>query len=185
MNIFQKIQEYIPKNEQEERDKKVMLSFIKENDDYLERSNEVAHFTASAWIVNKKRDKVLMIYHNIYDSWSWTGGHADGVENLAEVALREVQEETGVKSAKLVSENILSIEILTVDGHIKKGKYVSSHLHMNVTYLIEANEQDELFVKPDENSGVRWCTLQEAVELPNEKWMVEHIYKKLLSCTAI
>ena len=45
--------------------------------------------TASAWVVNKDRSKVLMVYHNIYNSWSWLGGHADGETDLLAVAIRE------------------------------------------------------------------------------------------------
>ncbi len=112
--------------------------------------------TASAWVVNPARDRVLMVYHKIYDSWSWTGGHADGDEDLPAVALREVREETGVQSARLVSDEILSLEVLTVDGHEKRGEYVSSHLHLNVTYLIEADERDALTVCEEENRRGRW-----------------------------
>jgi len=50
-----------------------------------------------------------------------------------------------------------------VDGHVKRGHYVSSHLHLNVTYLLEADEADALAVKPDENSGVVWFSPEEAV----------------------
>ena len=104
-----------------------------------------------------------MAYHNIYNSWSWIGGHADGEENLAEVALRELQEETGVKNARLVSDEIFSIETLTVDGHIKKGAYVPCHLHFNVTYLAEADETEALIVKEDENQAVKWFTFEDAL----------------------
>ena len=135
--------------------------------------------TASAWVVNRARDQVLMVYHKIYDSWSWTGGHADGDTDLARVALREVREETGVRSARLVSEEIFSLEVLTVDGHIKHGAYVPSHLNMNVTYLIEADEHDPLTVCPEENSGVRWFSLDGALAASSEPWFVERIYKKL------
>ena len=180
MNLYESIKQYQPSNEQEQMDKEVMLKFIENNDDYLLRTNQVAHFSASIWTVNKERTKVLMVYHNIYDSWSWIGGHADGIGNLCEVALRELQEETGVANARLVSDDIFSIETLTVNGHIKKGKYVPSHLHMNVTYLAEADESEELVVKEDENQGVRWFSLEEAIMKPSETWMVENIYKKLI-----
>ena len=120
-----------------------------------------------------------MIYHNIYHSWSWTGGHADGETDLLAVAMREAMEETGVKTITPVSEDIFSIEILTVDGHIKRGKYVPSHLHLNVTYLLEADEAEVLHIKQDENSGVAWFTLEEALEKCSEPWMIEWIYKKL------
>ena len=154
--------------------------FLQENDNCLTRENTVAHFTTSIWTVNKERTKTLMAYHNIYDSWSWLGGHADGIENLAEVAMRELQEETGVKNARLVSDEILSIETLTVDGHMKKGKYVSSHLHFNVTYMAEADEEEALVVNEDENQAVKWFTFENALKASTEPWMVEHIYKKLI-----
>lgn len=60
--------------------------------------------------------------------------------------------------------------MLTVDGHVKRGEYVSSHLHANVTYLLEADEADTLHIKPDENSGVRWFALDEALKACSEPW---------------
>ena len=180
MNLFEDIKNYCPANEQEERDKNVMLSFIEKNKDYLSRENLIAHFTTSIWTINKEQTKTLMVYHNIYDSWSWIGGHADGEEDLAAVAMRELQEETGVKNASLVSKDILSLEVLTVDGHVKKGVYVPSHLHLNVTYLAEADEKEMLLVNEEENQAVKWWTFEEALKVSTEPWMVEHIYKKLV-----
>ena len=78
MSLFQEIKNYVPLNEQEERDKEVMLKYILNNSDCLERKNLIAHFTTSIWTVNRERTKTLMVYHNIYHSWSWCGGHADG-----------------------------------------------------------------------------------------------------------
>lgn len=172
------IEKYSPCCEQEERDKKLILDFIDNNADAFFRSSAIAHMTASAWVVNRERTKTLMVYHKIYDSWSWTGGHADGETDLLSVALREVTEETGV-TAHPVSDEIFSLEILTVDGHEKRGEYVSSHLHLNVTYLLEADERDELRVCEDENKGVAWFTLDEALKASTEPWFVERIYKKL------
>ena len=179
MSIRDDIARYVPFNEQEARDKAVILSFLDHNEDAFQRTNLLAHMTASAWVVNRERSRVLMVYHRLYDSWSWTGGHADGDEDLLAVALREVREETGVKSARPVSEEIYSLEVLTVDGHEKRGEYVPSHLHLNVTYLLEADEQDPLTVCEAENSGVRWFTLEDALKASTEPWFVERIYKKL------
>ena len=179
MSIRDEIARYRPDNEQEARDQAVILAFLDRNEDAFMRGNLIAHMTASAWVVNTRRDRVLMIYHRIYDSWSWTGGHADGDEELLSVALREVREETGVTHVRPVSEEIFSLEILTVDGHEKRGEYVPSHLHLNVTYLLEADERDTLQVCEAENSGVRWFTLDGALEASTEPWFVERIYKKL------
>ena len=178
MELLRQIEAYQPWNEQEEKDRSLLLHYLRQPDIFT-RKNETAHFTASAWVVNPARDKVLMIYHNIYGSWSWTGGHADGEEELLSVAMREVREETGISVLHPVSPEIFSLEILTVSGHIKKGRYVASHLHLNCTYLLEAEDTAELRVKPDENSGVRWFPLEEAVEASSEPWMRDWIYKKL------
>ena len=179
MSIRGDIERYQPCNEQEARDRDVILTFLSENDDAFLRENRIAHMTASAWVVNRARTKVLMVYHRIYDSWSWTGGHADGEEDLLAVALREVREETGVRHVRPVTEEIYSLEILTVDGHEKRGAYVPSHLHMNVTYLLEADEEDALRVCEAENSGVRWFALDDALKASTEPWFVQRIYKKL------
>ena len=177
--LKERIRKYLPFNEQEAKDKNVMLDFIKHQKDILTRKNEIAHFTASAWVVNKERSKVLLVYHNIYKSWSWTGGHADGEADLLAVAIREVQEETGISNVLPIKEEIFSLEIIGVDGHVKKGNYVSSHLHMNLTYLLEADESESLKVKIDENSDVKWFPAEEVVASSAEPKMRE-IYKKLM-----
>lgn len=179
MELKVKIEKYKPFNEQEEKDKQIMLKYIETFDDVLTRNNKFGHFTASAWVVNKERTKVLMIYHNIYKSWAWTGGHADGESDLLEVAIREVKEETGVKNVKAISEDIFSLEVVCVNGHEKRGEYVSSHVHLNLTYLLEVDEKENLTIKEDENSGVRWVDIEEIEKVSNEKWMVERIYKKI------
>ena len=178
MKIVEEIKKYRPCNEQEQRDKSVILDFLEKNGDAFLRSNLLAHMTASSWIVNPERTKTLMVYHNIYDSWSWTGGHADGETDLLAVALREAREETGIARVRPVSPEIFSLEVLTVYGHEKRGAYLPSHLHMNVTYLLGAMDH-ELRQKPDENSGVAWFTPEEALKASSEPWFVERIYKKL------
>ncbi len=138
------------------------------------------HFTASAWVVSPKRDMVLMVYHNIYQSWSWSGGHADGEENLLAVAIREVQEETGLSEIRVVLPKIFSLEILGVNGHRKRGQHISTHLHLNVTYLLEADPTLPLRAKPDENSAVAWIPATQVIERSSEPDM-RVIYQKLIN----
>lgn len=178
--LISKIKKYQPFNEQEEMDKALILNWIETQENAFSRENAVAHMTASAWVVNKERSKVLMIYHNIYNSWSWLGGHADGETDLLAVAVREVKEEAGITNVRPVSDEIFSLESLTVDGHVKKGRYVSSHLHLNVTYLLEADSEEAVSVKADENSGVAWFAPGEALKKSTEPWFVEHVYGKLV-----
>lgn len=180
-----------------------------------------------------------MVFHNIYNSWSWIGGHADGCSDLAAIALRELREETGVEHARIVSpwecvdrssrrlnadqkvkasaneisnetasanalpngtasankipnevvnatapspaSPLFSLEVLTVDGHEKNNRYISSHLHLNVTYLVEVDPSEALRIKPDENSGVKWVSLDQVLNMSEEPWIRERIYAKLLA----
>ena len=194
-----------PFNEQEAADKHVILRALDTDLDCFDRSAQ-AHMACSIWVVDPSFTQTLLVYHNIYDSWSWIGGHADGECDLAAVALRELQEETGVAHARLVAGEahgagdasaaseptvggvrplcgpggIYSLEVLTVDGHEKRGAYVSSHLHLNVTYLAIADPAEPIRIKPDENSDVRWVPLEDAIRLSTEPWIRDRIYRKLI-----
>ena len=160
-----------------------MLRFLERYPDAMYRENTLGHFTASAWIVNPDRTRTLMVYHNLYDSWAWTGGHADGDTDLLSTALREAKEETGIIHVRPVLDEIFSLEILAVEGHMKHGTYVPSHLHYNVTYLLEADETDALTVNVHENKAVRWWNLSDIAKASTEPWMVEHVYRKLMEKT--
>lgn len=181
--LLRQLAAYEPYNEQEAADRALILECLTTHEDVFSRENRLAHMTASAWVVNRVRSRVLMVYHNIYDSWSWLGGHADGETDLLAVALREVKEEAGISYVRPVSEEIFSLESLTVDGHVKKGKYVSSHLHLNVTYLLEADCEEAVSIKADENSGVAWFSPEEALKKSTEPWFVERVYAKLIEKT--
>ena len=178
MNFEQQLLCFQPLNEQETIDREVALRCLKLPDIYV-RDNELVHITASAWIVNRDRTKVLMAYHNIMQSWAWLGGHADGETDLLQVALKEAREESGVQNIRPVTEALYSVEMLTVDGHVKRGRYVNSHLHLNATYLLEADENDRLFVKADENSGVKWIPVEDVQSVCSHAWDWERVYQKL------
>ena len=178
MNLRQKIENYIPFNEQEKKDKEQFLRFIDTFDDVLTRDNIFGHFSASAFLVNKKRNKMIVVYHIINDGWIYPGGHADGDDNLLSVAVREVEEETGLK-AKILDENIYAIQSAPVKGHIKSGKYVSSHIHFDVLYLMEADDRSPLKYKENESKGVKWISFEEA----DDKTMcdfIRPIHKKII-----
>lgn len=174
------IESFEPLSLEEEREKDIMLRYAREHSDCLLRSDKLAHFTASAWIVNKERTKVLFIYHKIYNSWSWVGGHADGDGDLSAVALKEAREETGISTGRLVSDKAASLEILTVDAHYRRGEYVAPHLHFNLTFLIEADENEPLKLNEDETNGVKWFTPDEALKASDEPKMKDRVYKKLM-----
>ena len=179
-NLKESLEKFIPYNEQEEVERKIMLKYINDFDDVLTRQNEYGHFTSSAFVLNKERTKILMIYHKIYNSWAWTGGHSDGDNDLLYVAMKEAKEETGIKNVKPISKDIYSLELINVKGHEKRGKYVGSHMHLNVTYLLEADENEEIHIKEDENSGVKWVPINEILEVTSEPWVRDRVYAKII-----
>ncbi|MGM9979517.1 MAG: NUDIX hydrolase [Clostridium sp.] len=177
MNYIEEIKRYKPYNIQEEKDKEFILKCINDFDNILTRENIIVHITSSGYIVNKDFTKVLMVFHNIYNSWSWTGGHADGEEDLLKVAIKEAKEETAIKNIKPISKDIFSLDVITVEGHIRRGEYVSSHLHLSVCYLLQGDEKDTLKIKEDENSGVKWIPIEEVDKYSTEEKMIK-IYNK-------
>ena len=179
-SLKENLEEFEPYNEQEEVDKKIILDYINNFDDTLTRQNEYGHFTSSAFVLNKERTKILMVYHKIYNSWAWPGGHSDGDSNLLNVAMKEAKEETGIKNVIPIFKNIYSIEIISVNGHEKSEKYISSHVHLNVTYLLEADENEKIHIKEDENSGVKWVPIDNVLDLTSETWVRDRVYAKII-----
>jgi len=181
MYFIDDIRTFKPECPQEENDRRLMLeAACSLPEGILTRAHELYHMTASSMIVNEARTHVLMAYHNIYDSWAWTGGHADGESDLMKVATREAREETGIRTLTPLSTAPVSLEILHVQPHIKRGRYVSSHLHMNLTYAFIGDDTEEISVKPDENARVGWLPIDSLDDAVREKDMLPY-YKKILS----
>lgn len=177
-NTIEMIKLYVPFNEQEKKDKQFFID-CEAKEQILTRENELCHLTCSYFVLNKTHNKVLCTYHNVYDSWGWGGGHADGDDDMLYVAKKELKEETSIKNFKVLFDKPFSIESLPVSAHMKKGKFVSAHTHLNVTYLFEADENEEIKIKPDENSEVAWLTFEELINKSTEKYMLP-VYKKII-----
>lgn len=161
MSIIEEIKNYIPFDEQEEKDKEQFLEFINSFHDVLTRENIFGHFSSSAFVVNKERTKMLVVYHIIFGGWIYPGGHADGENDLLSVAVREVEEETGLKT-RVLDNSIFGLQSVPIKGHVKRGKYVSAHLHFDVIYLMEADDTAPLIYKEDESKGVKWIPFEKA-----------------------
>lgn len=174
------IANYRPQDAREEAEQREMLDLIaREGDRLLSRECAYAHMTASSIIVNRDRSKTLLAFHKIYNSWAWTGGHADGDGDFEAVARREAQEETGIGGLRLLGGGAASLEVLPVWAHVRRGQTVGSHLHLNVSYLFEADEGEPLRVAEAENSAVGWIPVARLEEVVTEEDMLP-VYRKLL-----
>jgi 8-oxo-dGTP pyrophosphatase MutT (NUDIX family) len=123
-------------------------------DCYL-RTHLPGHLTGSAWITNRSRDRVLLVKHAKLDKWLQPGGHADGNENMVEVALREVQEETGLDQS-VVAPGLFDIDIHTIPAR----KDFPAHEHYDVRFLLEADETRPLTIN-HESTALQWVALHE------------------------
>ncbi len=178
MKLREQIESYVPFDEVEEKDKAYLLKWIDTFPDVLTRENEFGHFASSALVVNKDRTKMLVVYHNIYDAWIFPRGHADGEEDLLSVTVREVEEETGLKT-KVLDNSIFAISASPIVGHVKRGKYVSAHTHLDVVYLLEADEKEPLSFSEEESKGVKWIPLEEATG-DNIVDFIRPVHKRLI-----
>ena len=180
MDYERMIEAFKAESDQEAEDQETILAYIRENrSTVLCRENKIAHMTSSGFIMNPSLDKVLMVYHRIYDSWSWTGGHSDGERDLLKTALREAEEETGVETFQTPMKDLLSLAILPVPAHYKGGRYVSVHLHFSPSFLLLAEEDSPLRVKEDENAGVRWLDADALEGSVTEREMLP-VYRRLI-----
>ena len=171
---------FSPGDGREEREKAMMLDLVAQyGDRILSRENDFAHMTASSIIVSRDRKRTLMAFHKIYNSWAWTGGHADGESDFEAIARREAQEETGIVNLRRLGDGPASLEILPVWAHVKRGKHVGSHLHLNISYLFEADENLPLRIAQDENSAVGWIEVDSLCQKVTEPPMIP-IYERLL-----
>ena len=174
------IADFAPRDGREEAERRAMLALIAQHGDALLcRDFELAHMTSSAIIVSRDRKRTLMAFHKIYQSWAWTGGHNDGERDFQAVALREAREETGIRTLTPLRGGPSSIEVLPVWAHVKRGAWVPRHLHLNVSYLFEADEREPLRIAADENSAVGWIPVAQLAQYVSEPTMLP-IYMRLI-----
>jgi len=183
-NLRKSIEQYNPFDEQEEKDKQVTLDFIDTFDDVLTRNNKFGHFSASAFVVTEDLTKALFVHHNIFNGFVCPGGHADGEADLLSVAKREVYEETGITAELLLGNNIFAIQAIAINGHVKRGQYVSSHTHYDILYLlvVKNSEIDKIRILESENSKVEWFDLDNLNHPAMLDWfqpILDKILKKL------
>ena len=150
-----------------------MLEFFRKDPNCFQKNNQKGHFTGSAWVVTPDKSQVLMTHHKKLNMWLQLGGHADGIDDLISVAIREAKEESGFDNFVLVSEKIFDLDIHKIPA-ISEGPI---HLHYDVRFLLEADPKDNRIVVSDESHDVRWIPLDKVVKLNPENSMQRMVKK--------
>lgn len=127
------------------------FDFLASAESVFERRHVVGHFTGSAWIVSQDRQRVLLTHHRKLGLWLQPGGHADGDADLARVALREADEETGVPGLMLEDGEIFDLDCHRIPPH----RDDPAHLHYDVRYVVRAGS-DERYVVSEESHALAW-----------------------------
>ena len=171
-SIIGLLNQYSPEIDVELTFKYQFLDFISKNENCFLRENLQGHLTASAFVLNKAKTKTLLLHHAKLNRWLQPGGHADGDSDLAAVALKETQEETGLKNLELIDYKIFDIDIHT----IPQRKDVPEHLHYDVRFLIIAQE-NEAFTVSHESTALAWIPLGEVVNYCNDASILRMVGK--------
>lgn len=169
---------YHKNHHEETKVEELIKTLIKDQECFL-RTNYSGHFTASAWILNEKRDKALMTHHKKLNMWLQLGGHADGNTDLLDVARREVFEESGIRKIRLLDHGIFDVDIHSVP----KFKEQPSHKHFDVRFIFEANEDNKKIRFNQESHNVLWIKLDEIKNYSSEvsiRRMIEKTKKKFM-----
>jgi 8-oxo-dGTP pyrophosphatase MutT (NUDIX family) len=139
------------------------------------RERLAGHFTASAWLVDAAGERLLMTHHRKLDRWLQLGGHADGDRDLARVALREAEEESGLLDL------VVEPEIFDLDRHwIPERGDVPGHWHYDVRYVVRAKGSED-FVVGDESHALAWRSIVGLLDDPETDPSIARMARKWVS----
>jgi len=152
--LLQKLSMYQTADAHEKEMQHRIIDFITANSRCFERSLQIGHITASALIVNTLRTHILMTHHHKLEKWLQLGGHSDGDPDPLNVALREAEEESGIKGIIPVSKDIFDVDVHPIPAR----KNEPEHFHYDIRFLFEANDSHELTITA-ESKDLAWIPL--------------------------
>lgn len=168
---------YSPTAPEEITYKNEIIMFVKAHEDCFERTLEVGHITASAWLLSKDHAKALLLHHKKLNNWFQLGGHCDGDSDTLAVAIKEAQEESGMYGIEPVA---LTPTIFDIDVHlIPERKHEKAHFHYDIRFLLQVTT-DEHVIQNEESNELRWIDKNKE-SLPTTSRSVARMFEKWLA----
>lgn len=165
--ILQLLAQYTPADASENEHWQDTITFIKQHDDCFERSLAVGHVTGSAWVIDPHQRQVLLMHHRKLNRWFQPGGHCDGEADVAQVALKEASEETGLTALKIVADCIFDIDVHLIPANAKEA----AHYHYDIRFLVEADSGQPL-IQNQESKNLAWINYEDVSNYNNDESMV-------------
>lgn len=170
--ILEEIKNYNPDLQAEKNSKKEIINFLNNNKDDFLRTNSAGHLTASAWIINLVKKKVLLHHHQSLDKWIQLGGHLEENETIKEAALREAKEESGLNSISFLDKKIFDLDV----HKIPEAENIAEHYHYDIRYFFEADSKEKL-EKSRESYNLKWIDLDKVRTYLKEESILRMVRK--------
>ncbi len=169
--LIEQLAQYRPADPHEERMRARILNFVQHYPDCFRRTLRVGHVTGSAWVINRERTHTLLVHHKRLGKWLQPGGHAEDESDALAVAVREAEEETGLRVRPV------STAIFDVDAHeIPERKKEPAHVHYDIRYMVEADMADRVVVSP-ESRAVEWVRLSQVAAMNTDESVLRLVRK--------
>jgi len=154
-----------------------MIRFVQDYPDCLARDNFYGHLTASAWVVDPEGEKALLTLHRKIGLWLQLGGHSEDDPDLLNVAMREIQEESGLSDLRPVIPGVFDLDV----HRIPSVGQDPSHYHFDVRFFLQLQHDQPLIIS-EESIDLAWYSPEEIFKLNTdasvkrlcEKWQAYH-----------
>lgn len=155
-NLIEELDRHVPADEKEARDVAFIREFVLRHADAHLRSQQLGHLTGSGFVLDARKERVLLLFHGKLHRWLQPGGHGEGEIDPREIALREIREETGLTLLRPFPD----ARILDVDVHLipaRPGEPGHPHLDLRYGFVASAAETPAV---SDESRELRWFPLE-------------------------
>lgn len=158
------LENYQTSDEQEKEHKLRMLNILQQQNDIFSEESPDGHFTASAWLLNHDKTKVLLTLHAKLNRWFQLGGHIERSDaTFLDACLREAQEESGIPNISAEGAFVIDVDIHKIPENPKSA----AHLHYDVTLCFIADKHAEITMSK-ESKRLEWIGINDVKNITND-----------------